>query len=558
MPIFPPSPSLRQRLSDLPRRVRAATKMSVTTGLIWELQRPGLREMLKVFGREHQNPSAIYAIHGANRPAHPALIHRGRVITFGELENRLSRFGGGLRRRGLARKESVLVVLRNRPELVEVSAGLQRVGCASAAVSYRSTAKELAFLIENSGARFVVFEHDLFPAIEEAAKLAEFPIARLVAVGERVPGTTYYEDVLDGPPATVIGDDEAAAVVTYTSGTTGKPKGAVRRFPKETFVAALEFIAETPLHTSDVHLVTCPLYHMTAYGFLTFSHLVGATAVIADEFKPELFLELVERHRVTTTALVPTMLHRIVSLDRAVLARYRTRSLRAIFCGGAALTGQLAADAMDLLGDVLFNFYGATETGVVTLAKPKDLRAAPGTIGRALPGNAILLLDDDKREVGPDGIGELFVKNGQLVSGYHKNQAATDDSMREGFFGVGDLARTDRDGLYFIEGRKRDMVISGGVNVYPAEVEAAIEEHPKIFEAAVIGVPDPEWGERVKACVVAKPGETLDLEELKSFLRARLAGPKVPREYEILSKLPRNPTGKVLKNELRGQTGKTP
>ena len=215
--------------------------------------------MIKVFGREHQNPSSIYAIHGANRPDHPALIHRGRVLTFGELENRLARFGEGLRRRGLGRKESVLVVLRNRPEFVEVSAGLQRVGCASVAVSYRSTAKELAFLMENSGARFVVFEHDLFPAIDEAAKLVGFPRERLVAVGEKVPGTTYYEDVLHAPPATLEGDDEAAAVVTYTSGTTGKPKGAVRRFPRDTFVSALEFIAETPLHTSDVHLVVCPL-----------------------------------------------------------------------------------------------------------------------------------------------------------------------------------------------------------------------------------------------------------------------------------------------------------
>lgn len=526
--------------------------MGTSSGLVWELQRPGLRQMIKVFGRENQNPSSIYAIHGANRPDHPALIHRGRVITYGELENRLARFGEGLRRRGLVRKESVLVVLRNRPEFVEVSAGLQRVGCASVAVSYRSTAKELAFLIENSGARFVVFEHDLFPTIDEAAKLVGFPRERLVAVGEKVTGTTYYEDVLHAPPAVLEGDDEAAAVVTYTSGTTGKPKGAVRRFPRDMFVSALEFIAETPLHTSDIHLVVCPLYHMTAYGFLTFTHLVGATAVIADEFKPEVFFELVERHRVTTTALVPTMLQRLVSVDRAVIARYRTRSLRAIFCGGAALTGQLANDAMNLFGDIVYNFYGATETGVVTLGKPPDLRAASGTIGKALPGNAIRLLDDDGREVPAGGVGELYVKNGQLVAGYHKNDDATNDSMREGFFSVGDLARVDENGRYFIEGRKRDMVISGGVNVYPAEVEAALEEHPKIFEAAVIGVADAEWGEKVKAFVVTMPGEKLDLDELKTFLRERLAGPKIPREYALIDKLPRNPTGKVLKNELRG------
>ncbi len=550
---FPPLQKLRQRFGDMPRRVLAATRLGTSTGLVWELERKGLREMFRVFGREHQNPSAIYAIHGKNRPNHPALVHRDRTVTYGELDDRLSRFGEGLRRRGLARKQSVLVVLKNRPEFVEVSAGLQRVGCASVAVSYRSTPKELAWLMENSGARFVVFEHDLFPSVEEAAKSTSFAKERLISVGDRITGTTAYEDVLHAPPASLDSDDEAAAVVTYTSGTTGKPKGAVRKFPKDTMVSAFEFIAETPLRTSDVHLVTCPLYHMTAYGFLTFTHLVGSTAVIADEFKPEVFFELVERHRVTTTALVPTMLHRLVTSPPEVRARYRTRSLRAIFSGGAPLTGQLANDAMDVFGDIVFNFYGATETGVVTLAKPADLRAAPGTIGKALPGNAIALVGDDGNEVGPGGVGELYVKNGQLVAGYHKNDAATKESMREGFFSVGDLARVDPNGRYFIEGRKRDMVISGGVNVYPAEVEAAVEEHPLVFEAAVIGVPDPEWGERVKAFVVVEPGKTLDVEELKTFLRGRLAGPKVPREYVLIDKLPRNPTGKVLKEELRAR-----
>jgi fatty-acyl-CoA synthase len=248
------------------------------------------------------------------------------------------------------------------------------------------------------------------------------------------------------------------------------------------------------------------------------------------------------------------MLHRIMALGPEVLAKYDTRSLRAIFTGGAPLPGPLGIEVMDHFGDILYNFYGATETGLVTLAKPEDLRAAPWTIGKAVPGNDIRLLAEDGREVKTGEIGELFTKNKMLVAGYHKDDSATSASMKNGYFSVGDLARKDAAGRYFIEGRKRDMVISGGVNVYPAEVESVLEAHPEIGEVAVIGVPDPEWGERVRAFIARKPGSQLDEGTIKVWCRERLAGPKVPRDFVFLEHLPRNPTGKVLKRELREWT----
>ena len=375
-----------------------------------------------------------------------------------------------------------------------------------------------------------------------------------VAGGDAPAGTTHVDRLLEGSITTGGIDkatDDDAAVVVYTSGTTGKPKGAVRKFPKDTMQAAFRFILATPMRADDVHLVTCPLYHSTAFGFLSLSWVLGATAVLMDHFDAKQFLELVDRYRVTTTAVVPTMLHRVLDLPPEIRQAYDTRSLRAVFAGGAPLPAPVASDFMDVFGDVVFNFYGATETGLVTLGTPRDLREAPGTIGPAVPGNEIRLLGEDKREVKEGEVGELYVKNFLLVSGYHKDEQATNDSMVDGFFSVGDLARKDRSGRFFIEGRKRDMVISGGVNVYPAEVEAALEGHPDVAEVAVVGVPDREWGERVRAFVVKKAGSTVDEAALKLFAREKLAGPKVPRDFVFLDALPRNPTGKVLKRELR-------
>ncbi|MBZ0116246.1 MAG: AMP-binding protein, partial [Sandaracinaceae bacterium] len=243
------------------------------------------------------------------------------------------------------------------------------------------------------------------------------------------------------------------------------------------------------------------------------------------------------------------MLHRVLALPERVRRRYDTRSLRAVFSGGAPLSGELARRTIEELGYVLYNFYGATETGLNTIATPEELLASPGTIGHAIPGNEIRLLDDDGRPVEDGRTGELFVKNAMLVEGYHRDESSTRASMRDGFFSVGDLAHKDARGLFHIDGRKRDMIITGGVNVYPAEIEEVLHRHPAVSECAVVGVPDSEWGERVRAVIVAR--EPVEADELVRYAREHLAGPKVPREVVFTGELPKNPTGKVLKRELR-------
>jgi fatty-acyl-CoA synthase len=206
---------------------------------------------------------------------------------------------------------------------------------------------------------------------------------------------------------------------------------------------------------------------------------------------------------------------------------------------------------MNAMGDKLYNFYGATETGLVTLAKPDDLRDSPGTIGRAVPGVEIRVVDEQGKPCADGQVGELYARSPMLVEGYHADPDATNASMLEGFFSVGDLVRRDARGCFHIEGRKRDMIISGGVNVYPAEVEEVLHAHPAVADAAVVGVGDREWGERVRAFVVMKPGAPHDDADLKAHCKGRLSGPKVPRVFVFLDALPRNPTGKVLKRELR-------
>ncbi len=550
-----------RELRELPERVRTSARLSTQSGMMWSISRPGMIELVRVLASGSQNPSLIYRVNARNTPSKPAIIWRGRVTTWAELDERIDRLSAGLVRRGIGRKNSVIMMMRNRQEFVELGAAAARAGAAAVSISWRSTAKELAYLANHSGARGIVTEPELLATVEQAkAELPAHFLENVFVVGDAGNATgpvrataldRLYEDPAPKRNGLDPANDEDAAVIIYTSGTTGKPKGAVRKFPKDTMQAAFRFINETPMRVDDVHLVACPLYHSTAFGFMSLSAILGQTVVLMDEFKAEPFLELIERHSVTTTAVVPTMLHRVLELPLATRKKYDARTLRAVFSGGAPLPAPLALDFMDAFGDVLYNFYGATETGLVTLAKPADLRAAPGTIGKALPGNDIRLVGEEGRDVKPGEVGELYVKNKMLVACYHNDQAATDQSMIDGFFSVGDLARVDVSGHYFIEGRKRDMVISGGVNVYPAEVEAALEQHPDVAECAVIGVPDREWGERVRAFVVKKAGSSLEEGELKAFVRERLAGAKVPRDYVFLDSLPRNPTGKVLKRELR-------
>ena len=534
---------------------RVAARMGVRSGLAFQLTPRGVLALARARAGGSLGLPSLFRIHAANRPDAIAIIQGDRSISYGELDRRIDRLASALRREhGLRKGDAAILLMHNRPEFVEVQAALTRLGCSAVSASYRSTPDELAYLATHSGARALFVDPDLAqPVLAARSRLTGIPEGNLFAIGSESGTMTSYNAIVTRTGAIAGVDDasgEDAAVVVYTSGTTGKPKGAVRRFPKDAQLGFVQSIAELDLRHDDRHLAVCPLYHTTAFGFASFTFVLGGTVVIESKFTPESALARIEEQRITTTAMVPTMLHRILELPASTRRKYDTRSLRCVFSGGAPLSGALARSFIEAYGHVLYNFYGATETGLNTLATPEELLRSPGTVGHVVPGNELRILDDEGHPVSPGTTGELFVRNSMLVS-YHRDDDSTRGSMREGFFSVGDLAHVDEHGLVHLDGRKRDMIISGGVNVYPAEVEEVLAQHPAVGECAVVGVEDREWGERVRAFVALKEGSHAEPPELVAYCKERLSGPKVPREVRILPELPKNPTGKILKRELR-------
>ncbi|MFO0607222.1 MAG: AMP-binding protein [Polyangiales bacterium] len=546
------------RAKEVTGWARVVGEVMWRSGNVGKTRPRALAEGAWLLGRGRAGISTVFRVRALDEPDATALTFEGERRTFREVDDRIDRLATGLRRRGIGRRDAVCIVLHNRPEFFELEGAMARLGGAAVSVSWRSTPAELAYLFRHSGARAVFFEHDLLPAVDAAQRQAPaLPSRNLFSVGGRVTGFESIDDVLATRPDRDL-DGEEGKVVIYTSGTTGKPKGAVRGFGAAAVLGYIAFLERASLKRGDVHLCVCPLYHSTGLGFASIALMMGGRVVIHRDFHPERFLDAVAEERVHTAAIVPTMLHRLMALDDAAFRARDLSSLRAVLCGGAQLPPTLCARALDRLGPTLYNFYGATETGLVTTATPDDLRAVPGTVGRALHGVSIKLLDEEGREVPRGQPGELFAKNLMLVDGYHADDEATRSSYRDGHFSVGDLATVDEAGRYMIVGRRRDMVISGGMNIYPVEVEAVVESHPDVAQVAVVGVPDEEWGERLRAFVVLRGGAELPEQqaaELKSWCRDRLAGPKVPREWVFLDGLPANPTGKVLKRELRAWDG---
>lgn len=481
-----------------------------------------------------------------------------RSLTFGELEAQSNRLANVMLDLGVRPGDSKVVWCgQNSIGLVLMINAARKLGVTAVPLNYRLSDEEAAYVTDHSDATIVYVDAEFAPMFERIR--AELPkVASCLVFDGPVPEGMVDVDSLiaeaspvqpNVPPAT-----EPGATMIYTSGTTGKPKGALRRGTTgaEQAAAMIAFIGYTP---DDVYLPTGPLYHSGPGGFMGIAQALGQTVVLQRRFNAEDWLRLVETYRVTSTFSAPTPIRMICNLPDEVRARYDVSSMKRMIANAApwsfALKKMYLASFPD---DSLFEVYGSTELGVNCILRPEDQLRKPGSCGKPAPFVEVKLFDDDGNEVdgvGPQHTGELFVKSPSVFADYYKQHDRFLADSKHGYQTVGDIAYRDDEGYIYICDRKKDMIISGGMNVYPAEIEAALEHHPEVLEVAVFGVPSDEWGETVHAVVVVREGGSLGADDVTHFAREHLAHYKVPRSVTFADELPKTGSGKVLKRELR-------
>ena len=490
--------------------------------------------------------------HAQTRPDTPAVIDSERRLSWAQYHEARNRLAHALADLGLAAGEHAVLYAHNSLEVLLASAATRALGAIPVPMNHRLTDDEVAYILDNSDA-VAVFAGDAFVPMLERVRERAPHLRHVVLLGdERRPWARHLTDlVAAGHPDPVQAPSGLGGSMIYTAGTTGKPKGALRRstdpaalLPR---IAALNCVAP-----DDVHLVAGPLYHSAPGGFALYAHMLGQTVVIMRKFDPEDALHTIERHRCTTTFMAPTLLKRLVDLPAPVRARYDVSSMRSIVVAAAPCPMRVKEEILAWFGPILYEFYGSTELGVNTVLAPPDMLRKPHSCGRAAPGVELAVLDDDGRPLPAGRPGELHVRRYEgMFEGYYKNAQATRDTARGDWLSVGDVAWIDDEGFVFICDRKRDMIISGGVNIYPAEIEDVLHRHPAVEDAAVFGVPDPEWGERVHAAVQPRAGATVTAAEVIDFCRRHLADYKAPREVSFHPDFPRDTAGKLVKRLLR-------
>lgn len=488
----------------------------------------------------------------AAAPDAPALDDLERRRTRGELVDRATRAGRLLRSAGVAPGGTVALLLGNRVELVELATAAVLAGARYTAVNWHLTPAEVRYVLADSGARLLVTEPAFAAVATEAA--AGLDIA-IVEAGPDLDAALADHSDEPFPP-----DGPAGRSMLYTSGTTGRPKGVVRA-AGTTVADQLEALGEVGagvgLDGGGPHLVTGPLYHAAPLGFAVGDLHAGAELVLMGRFDPADTLALIDGRGVRASHLVPTMFVRLLRLDDAVRAGFDGSSLRTVLHGAAPIAPQVKTRMIDWWGPVLVEYWGTSEAGVFTLVGSTDWLARPGTVGRPVPHYEVFAVDDAGVTLPAGEVGTLYCRHRQRqqVFEYHGAPDKTAGAhLAPGVFTMGDVGHVDAEGFVHLADRAANVIISGGVNIYPAEIEHVLAEHPAVADVAVFGVPDDEWGEQVKAAVELTAGTEASAEleaELLAFARERLAGYKVPRSVDVEDELPRHPTGKLYVRLLR-------
>jgi fatty-acyl-CoA synthase/long-chain acyl-CoA synthetase len=511
-----------------------------------------------------QAPQDYLTTLAAAQPHKPAIIEdlpngQVRIWSFSEFEANACRLARVLAAEGIGAKDRVIWCGQNSPWVVALMHAARKLGAVAVPLNYRLTAEEAAYVVDNSDATVAFIDAELQPLFEGLR--AEAPKLKTVLVFDAaVQGAAVSSGHRDAEPLLAAADPTplpaaaaAGGTMIYTSGTTGKPKGAVRyggADPEQT----QRMIAFYGIRPDDVYLTTGPLYHSGPSGFMATGQLLGQTVVLQKKFDAEDWLRLLDKYKATSTFSAPAPVRLICNLPPEVIARYDRSSMRVMIANAAPWSYALKLMYLDHFPeDSLFEVYGSTELGVNAILRPEYQRSKKGSCGQPAPGCEIRLYDEEGQVVTtPHREGELFVRSASVFDTYHKAEDKFQEDRRDGEWQtVGDIAYFDEEGFFYICDRKKDMIISGGVNIYPAEIEGALEQHGDIVDVAVFGIPSEEWGEMVHAEVVGRPGASLTADAVMAYAREHLAGYKVPRSVKFIEEIPRTGTGKILKRELR-------
>ncbi len=487
-----------------------------------------------------KSPAMGFIALAIRQPDSVAIIDDDGQATFDQVNRRSNALARGLQEAGVSAGDVVGVMGRNHRRFVETILACCKVGANTVLMNTMFAAPQLTEVGRREGVSALLYDEEFAGLLDELRDMPRFVI---YGSGEDpcvdAVMATHSEENPDPPSV-------ESRFTMLTSGTTGTPKGAKRGSPKGMMPIA-SMLSRIPFRGGERTMIAAPLFHSWGLGQFQLGLVLGTTYVMTQRFDPEATLRAMAEHRCTALAIVPIMMQRILALPDEVKRKYDLGSLRITAASGSAMPGHLAIEWMDAFGDNLYNFYGSTEVAMASVATPEDLRAAPGTAGKPPLGTVVKILDSEGKPLPAGKTGRIFVANAISFEGY----TSGDDKERlDGMVSSGDLGHFDEEGRLFVDGRDDDMIISGGENVFPREVEDLISAHADVEEAAVIGVSDRDWGQRLKAFVVLKPGRELGEADVKAYVKNALASYKVPREVDFIEALPRNATGKVLRRQL--------
>jgi acyl-CoA synthetase (AMP-forming)/AMP-acid ligase II len=537
--------SLSQRMTELRKSVRTLRDSRLIVGL-----RPDKYLRMASVARRHGTSHTVGIALSAQRcPRRPALIDELGVLSYRELDLRADAFAAGLQELAGGTPRMVGVMCRNHRGFVDAVAAAERVGADVLLLNTSFAAPALAEVVAREGPDVIVYDQEFGPAVDRT--VSEKPdTARIMAWTDDPPDHVVTVETLIARHAgrRPARCGRKGKVILLTSGTTGTPKGA-ERSAGGGFADGAAMLSRMPWRAEETTVVAAPLFHAWGFGQLIIGTMLSCTLVVRRAFDAAATMELVDRYQATGLSVVPVMLDRIMELPDVIRNRFSGRSLRFVTCAGSRMRPDVVTGFMDRFGDVVYNNYNATEVGVIALAAPADLRADPDTAGKPMPGTEIRILDDNRREVPRGEIGQIFARTATQFDAYTSGQTK---EFHDGFIASGDLGYVDGAGRLFVVGRDDEMIVSGGENVYPIEVEKLLAAHPAVAEAFAIGVDDEQFGQRLAAFVVLRPGASATIDTLKEHVRENLANYKIPREIVLLDEIPRNAAGKIDRKELRG------